>query len=174
MHNYFTNYHTITFCIVTNKFTIISQIITPLHFVLWPTNAQLFHKLLHHYILYCDQQTTIISQIITPLHFVLWPTNAQLFHKLSHHYILHYDQQMHNCFKNYHTSTCFGTKIIKIKQIKPKFCNQLNNREIAEANQITVLLIKPTRCTPGVQSCAAPCRGCFSKKKKRQLQTYRL
>ena len=72
-------------------------------FVLWPTNAQLFHKLSHHYILYCDQQMhnyftnyltitfctvtnkcTIISQIITPLRFELWPTNAQLFHKLSH------------------------------------------------------------------------------------------
>ena len=34
MHNYFTNYHTITFCTMTNKHTIISQIITLLHFAL--------------------------------------------------------------------------------------------------------------------------------------------
>jgi hypothetical protein len=106
MHNYFTNYHNIIFCTVNNKCTIISQIITPLQFVLWPTNAHLFHKLSHHNILYYGQQMhnyftnyhtitfctvtkkcTNILQIITPLHFVLWPTNAQLFHKLSHHYI---------------------------------------------------------------------------------------
>ena len=124
MNNNFINYHTITFCTMTNKCTIISQIITPLHFVLWPTNAQIFHILSHHYILYCDLQMhnyftiyhiitfcimtnkcRIISQIITPLHFVLRPTNAQLFHKLSHHYNLYCDQEMHNYFTNYHTVT---------------------------------------------------------------------
>jgi hypothetical protein len=26
--------------------------------------------------------------------------------------ILHYDQQMHNYFTNYHTATCFDTRII--------------------------------------------------------------
>ena len=75
---------------MTNKRNIISQIITLLYFVLRPTNAQLFHKLSHCYILYYDQQTqnyltnyhtaifctmtdkiTIITQIITLLYFVL-------------------------------------------------------------------------------------------------------
>ena len=151
MHNYFTNYHTITFSTVTNKCTIISQIITPLHFVLWPKNAQLFHKLSHHYILYYDQQMhnyftnyhtitfctmtkkcTIISQIITLLHFVLWPTNTQLFHRLSHYYILYCDQQMHNYFTNYHTIT---------------FCTMTNKCTII--SQITTLLHDSTlSCHP--------------------------
>jgi len=73
LHQYFNTctVHLLLFCTVTNKCTFISQIITLLHvstlschpqtacnqylarlhqyFVLWPTNAQLFHKLSHCY-----------------------------------------------------------------------------------------------------------------------------
>jgi len=107
------------------------------HFVLWPTNAQLFHKLSHCYMF--RPYRVILRQLVintlpsytstwnaavgnTNYHFVLWPTNAQLFHKLSHCYmfrhcgvilrqlvILYYDQQTHNYFTIYHTATCFGT-----------------------------------------------------------------
>jgi len=63
------------FCTMTNKRTIISQIITLLHvstlschpqgdgnFVLRPTNAQIFHKLSHCYMFrhYCDVQRELV------------------------------------------------------------------------------------------------------------------
>ena len=87
MHSYFTNYHTVTFCTVTNKCTVISQIITLSHFALWPTNAQLFYKLSHYYILHCDQQ---MHSYFTNYHTIIF---------------LHCDQQMHSYFTNYHTIT---------------------------------------------------------------------
>ena len=66
------------FCTVTNKCTIISQIITLLHVSTLSCLSQgacnQYLAKLHKYfkcIFYC---------------FVLWPTNAQLFHKLSHSY----------------------------------------------------------------------------------------
>ena len=140
MHNYFTNYHT------TTCFDTIVSSSDSLYFALWPTNAQLFHKLSHYYMFRH-------YRVILSLYFALGPTNAQLFHKLSHYYmfrhyrvilrqlvfcpmtnkctiisqiitllhvstlschpqtacILPYYQQMHNYFKNYHTTTCFDT-----------------------------------------------------------------
>jgi len=74
-------------------------------FALWPTNAQLFHKLSHcymfrhyHVILRQPVINTLPSytSISIPVpwifcYFALWPTNAQLFHKLSHCYMFrHY------------------------------------------------------------------------------------
>jgi len=79
---------------------------TVLYFALWPTNAQLFHKLSHcymfrHYRVILRQPvintlpsyTSISNAAVgnTVLYFALWPTNAQLFHKLSHCYMFrHY------------------------------------------------------------------------------------
>jgi len=76
------------------------------YFVLWPTNAQLFHKLSHCYMFrHCrvilrqlaintlPSYTSISNAAVgnTIYYFVLWPTNAQLFHKLSHCYMFrHY------------------------------------------------------------------------------------
>ena len=75
------------------------------YFVLWPTNARLFHKLSHSYMFrhyrvilrelvintlpsYTSMSKVVVCNIIKnlKLFFVLWPTNAQLFHKLSHYY----------------------------------------------------------------------------------------
>jgi len=104
---------------MTNKCTIISQIITLLH-----VSAQSCHpqgacnqylaKLIGKVLITVTNKCTIISQILTLLHvsaqschpqgacnqylakllaryWLLWPTNAQLFHKLSHSYIFrHY------------------------------------------------------------------------------------
>jgi len=79
---------------------------TVLYFALWPTNAQLFHKLSHCYMF--RHYRVILRQLVintlpsytsisnaavgnTVLYFALWPTNAQLFHKLSHCYMFrHY------------------------------------------------------------------------------------
>jgi len=79
---------------------------TVLYFALWPTNAQLFHKLSHCYMF--RHYRVILRQLVintlpsytsisnaavgnTVLYFALWPTNAQLFHKLSHGYMFrHY------------------------------------------------------------------------------------
>ena len=77
------------------------------YFVIWPTNAQLFHKLSHSYMFrrYCvilrqpaintlPRYTSISNAAVGNRvynYFVLWPTNAQLFHKLSHSYMFrHY------------------------------------------------------------------------------------
>ena len=75
------------------------------YFVLWPTNAQLFHKLsqcymFRHYRVILRQPATntlpSYTSISIPVpcifyYFVLWPTNAHLFHKLSHCYMFrHY------------------------------------------------------------------------------------
>ena len=75
------------------------------YFALWPTNAQLFHKLSHccmfrHYRVILRQPvintlpsyTSISITVPCIIYcFALWPTNAQLFHKLSHCYMFrHY------------------------------------------------------------------------------------
>ena len=105
------------FCAMTNKCTIISQIITLLHVSTLSCHPQTacnqYLAKLHQYfkcscwycsLLFCalTYKCTIISQIITLLHvstlschpqtacnqyLLLWPTNAQLFHKLSHTYM---------------------------------------------------------------------------------------
>ena len=73
------------------------------YFVIWPTNAQLFHKLSHSYMFrHCrvilrqpaintlPSYTSISNAAVGNTvynYFVIWPTNAQLFHKLSHSYM---------------------------------------------------------------------------------------
>jgi len=65
------------FCIVTNNGTIISQIITFLH----------FSTLSCHHQGACNQY---FAKLVGR-YWLLWPTNAQLFHKLSHTYMFrHY------------------------------------------------------------------------------------
>ena len=64
-------------------------------FVLWPTNAQLFHKLSHSYVSTLSYHPQgACNQYFAKLlakYWLLWPTNAQLFHKLSHSYMFwHY------------------------------------------------------------------------------------
>jgi hypothetical protein len=102
------------FCTITNKYTIISQIIT---------------LLLHVSTLLCHPQTACI-QYLAKLHKYFkcscWQYNLQLkcftpciiqtigvlFFKYLYRasfIILHNNQQIHNYFTNYHTPTCFGT-----------------------------------------------------------------
>jgi len=103
---------------MTKKCTLISQIITLLHvstlsyhpqgvcnqylakllaryWLLWPTNAQLFHKLSHFY-MFRHYRIILRESVINTL-----PSYWQG--------IDYYDQQIHNYFTNYHTPTCFDT-----------------------------------------------------------------
>jgi hypothetical protein len=147
IHNYLTDYHTATFfdtmllpseslqsvpcyvtpvfCTLTNKYTIISQIITPLLFLTlscYPQRA-------------CNQYLAMLHQ-----YFVLWPTNTQLSHKLSHRYMFRYyavtlrelaistllcytsilysDKQIHNYLTNYHTTTFFDTILLPSESLQ--------------------------------------------------------
>jgi hypothetical protein len=128
MYNYLTNYlthvyyfitctvHLLLFCTMTNKCTIISQIISLLciillhvpfncyYFVLWATNVQLSHKLSHsYYFIKCTvhlllfftmtNQCTIIWQIITLLSIILIHVPCI--------YYFCCDQQMHNYLPSY-------------------------------------------------------------------------
>ena len=63
-------------------------------FVLWPTNAQLFHKLSHCY-MFRHYRVILRQPVISTL-----PSYTS---------ILCCDQQMHNYFTNYDTATCFDT-----------------------------------------------------------------
>ena len=74
-----------TICTLTNKCTIISQIITLLHVSTLSCHPQ---EVCNQYL--C-QVTQVFQMQLLVIQFVLWPTNAQLFHKLSYCYMFgHY------------------------------------------------------------------------------------
>ena len=129
-------------------------------FVLWPTNAQLFHKLSHRY-MFRHHRVILRQPVINTLPsytsisipvpcsvycFVLWPTNAQLFHKLSHcymfrHYLVILRQLVINTLPKLHQyfNTCTVHPLL--------FCTMTNKFTIT-SQIITLLHVSTLSCHP--------------------------